>query len=152
MWHLTSTCWACVGAATQPCCHDKASLVPDQRALHPLTFQTWTLCMKLVLMLLCLACCPVRCRVVAYLPGKAREPRASQGNQRTVRWPRGSTTTCSYCCTGRLSCWTLWSKSSEFMSARLLQDSPQAVPCCITQPVDMPYCSLQFACSAAPCQ
>jgi hypothetical protein len=41
--------------------------------------------MKLVLMLLCLACCPVRCRVVAYLPRKAREPPASQGNLRTVR-------------------------------------------------------------------
>jgi hypothetical protein len=74
---------------------------------------------------------PVHYRVVVYLPGKAGEPPASQGNLRTVRWPRGSTTTCSYCCTGRLSWWTLWSKSSEFRTALLVVYSPQAGPRCI---------------------
>jgi hypothetical protein len=99
-------------------------------------------CMKLVLMLLCLACCPVRCRVVAYLPGKAREPPDSQGNLRTVRWPRASTTTCSYCCTGRLSCWTLWSKSSEFRAGSFVLYSSKP-HCCITTNL--------WACLAADC-
>jgi hypothetical protein len=132
---------ACVGAGTQPCCHDKASPVPDQRALHHLTCQTRALYEAG-------SDAPVPCLLPCALQGggvpakKGKRAIASQGNLRTVRWPRGSTTTCSYCCTGRLSFWTLWSKSSEFRAGSFVLYSSKPHRCITTN---------LWACLAADC-
>jgi hypothetical protein len=59
-----------------------------------------------------------------------------------VRWPHGSITTCSYCCTGRRSCWQLWFKSSESRAGLFVLYSSKP-PCCITTNL--------WACLAAGC-